>query len=116
MMPLLPSTPAWGLCRLSAQDHGYARFELGHGATLSIHTDPNALPSTTMIYFECADLDARHQALVAQGVVFDQAPKDTDWLWREARLRDPSGNPICLYHAGANRRFPPWRLDGKTAP
>jgi hydroxymethylpyrimidine/phosphomethylpyrimidine kinase len=32
------------------------------------------------------------------------------WLWREARLRDPSGNEICLYHAGANRRFPPWRI------
>jgi hydroxymethylpyrimidine/phosphomethylpyrimidine kinase len=32
------------------------------------------------------------------------------WLWREAWLRDPAGNAVCLYHAGANRRFPPWRL------
>ena len=40
-----------------------------------------------------------------------QAPVDQPWLWREARLRDPSGNEICLYHAGENRRFPPWRLE-----
>ena len=26
-------------------------------------------------------------------------------------LRDPAGNAICLYHAGENRRFPPWRVD-----
>jgi hydroxymethylpyrimidine/phosphomethylpyrimidine kinase len=32
------------------------------------------------------------------------------WLWREAWLRDPAGNSICLYHAGDNRRFPPWRI------
>ena len=32
------------------------------------------------------------------------------WLWREARLVDPSGNVICLYHAGENRLNPPWRV------
>ena len=32
------------------------------------------------------------------------------WLWREARLRDPSGNVVCLYHAGDYRRHPPWRV------
>jgi hydroxymethylpyrimidine/phosphomethylpyrimidine kinase len=32
-------------------------------------------------------------------------------MWREARLRDPDGNIIFLYHAGEARRFPPWRID-----
>jgi hydroxymethylpyrimidine/phosphomethylpyrimidine kinase len=31
-------------------------------------------------------------------------------MWREARLRDPSGNTIFLYRAGESRRFPPWRM------
>ena len=39
-----------------------------------------------------------------------RTPLDRDWLWREARLTDPSGNVICIYHAGENRRFPPWRI------
>jgi hydroxymethylpyrimidine/phosphomethylpyrimidine kinase len=32
-------------------------------------------------------------------------------MWREARLRDPSGNTIFLYKAGEARRFPPWRME-----
>jgi len=32
------------------------------------------------------------------------------WLWREARLEDPAGNVVCLYHAGSNRLDPPWRV------
>ena len=49
--------------------------------------------------------------LQAAGLVFDQLPTDQPWGWREARLRDPAGNAVCLYQAGENRRYPPWRLD-----
>ena len=42
--------------------------------------------------------------------MFDSGPEDQTWLWREAWLRDPDGNRLCLYHAGNNRRFPPWRV------
>jgi hydroxymethylpyrimidine/phosphomethylpyrimidine kinase len=38
-------------------------------------------------------------------------PRNQPWMWREARLRDPSGNIIFLYRAGEARRFPPWRID-----
>jgi hypothetical protein len=31
-------------------------------------------------------------------------------LWREAHLRDPDGNMLCLFYAGKNRLDPPWRL------
>ncbi|MDH3811648.1 MAG: VOC family protein, partial [Gammaproteobacteria bacterium] len=30
--------------------------------------------------------------------------------WREACLRDPAGNVICIFHGGENRRYPPWRV------
>jgi len=33
-----------------------------------------------------------------------------------APLRDPDGNELCLYHAGENRRFPPWRLASADRP
>ena len=61
-------------------------------------------------YFEVEDVDAVCDRLGEAGVVFDQAPADMPWLWREARLVDPSGNVICLYHAGVNRLDPPWRV------
>ena len=42
--------------------------------------------------------------------MIDVPPQDQSWLWREAYLRDPDENIICLFHAGTNRRHPPWRL------
>jgi hydroxymethylpyrimidine/phosphomethylpyrimidine kinase len=88
--------------------NGYARFEAGNGVTLSIHAD--GTPTGATVYFESRTLDAWVSSLKETGLIFDQMPKDEDWLWREARLRDPHGNIICLYSAGENRRFPPWRV------
>jgi predicted enzyme related to lactoylglutathione lyase len=91
----------------------YARFECRDGgATFSLHQAESSKTSETIIYFECDNLDAVYEKLQAQGIVFDQAPVDQSWLWREAYLSDPDGNVLCLYHAGSNRRFPPWRIDG----
>jgi uncharacterized glyoxalase superfamily protein PhnB len=63
------------------------------------------------VFFECEALDQEVARLQAAGITFDQLPTAQQWLWREARLRDPAGNAICLYQADENRRFPPWRLD-----
>jgi len=68
-----------------------------------------------VVYFECDDLDERVLALELAGVSFFYGPRDESWLWREARLRDPDGNAICLFRAGTNRRFPPWRLQHPPA-
>lgn len=89
----------------------YARFQATVGtASFSVHAvDALAEPPRTVIYFECAALDAQVAELKAKGVRFVQEPRDEPWLWREARLVDPSGNVICLYHAGENRLNPPWR-------
>jgi catechol 2,3-dioxygenase-like lactoylglutathione lyase family enzyme len=90
----------------------YARFECPNGdATFSIH-QTTALPAGdgVWVYFECDDLDQYVSELAEKGIVFDALPVDQTWLWREARLRDPDGNQLILYHAGANRLNPPWRV------
>ena len=90
----------------------YARMECPDGdATLSVHfTDVVQTDSNIVLYFECEDLDARVEQLKQLGVEFEEDPKDQDWLWREAYLRDPSNNRICLFYAGENRKNPPWRV------
>jgi len=90
----------------------YARFESPEGgATLSLHrvASPTRDPGVT-IYFECSPLDEVVADLESRGLVFDSGPVDQRWLWREAHLRDPDGNRTCLFAAGENRRFPPWRI------
>ena len=102
---------ALGLNQIVASEH-YARFELPDGnATLSLHVVDEVAASQALLYFECDTLDETVRDLMAAGIEFDSEPADQRWLWREARLRDPDGNPLCLYHAGKNRKHPPWRLD-----
>lgn len=96
----------------------YARFECPDGeATFSLHAVEEgggalagAAGNGVLVYFECDDLDARVARLVGDGFQFQLLPTDQRWLWREARLVDPSGNALCLFHAGDNRRNPPWRV------
>lgn len=100
-----------GLKLIVKADH-YARFELPEGgSTFSLHVAPAGPgPNAPVIYFECDDLDAVVARLEAEGVAFDLAPTDQRWLWREAHLADPAGNPLILYFAGENRTHPPWRI------
>jgi predicted enzyme related to lactoylglutathione lyase len=94
----------------------YARFVCPAGrSTFSVHRTAEPIASTTVVYFECDDVDAKVAELEARGIVFDRQPTDERWLWREARLRDPDGNPVCLYFAGTNRIDPPWKVDASTA-
>jgi catechol 2,3-dioxygenase-like lactoylglutathione lyase family enzyme len=103
---------ALGFTQIVSNLPSYARFECpAGGSTLSLHQLASVPPdSGVVVYFECDDLDTVCSALAARGIVFDSPPTDQRWLWREARLRDPDGNALCLYRAGANRRNPPWRL------
>jgi catechol 2,3-dioxygenase-like lactoylglutathione lyase family enzyme len=90
----------------------YARFECPDGnSTFSVEL-VDKLPNGPgiLIYFECRELNATIEKLKSLGIVFDSDPKDESWLWREARLRDPAGNRICLFYAGENRKNPPWRI------
>jgi hydroxymethylpyrimidine/phosphomethylpyrimidine kinase len=96
---------------VDSPDNQYARFEAG-AATFSIQCDADAeIGETVAIYFECDDLDERVERLARSGFPFEHGPRNQPWDWREARLRDPSGNTIFLYRAGEARRFPPWRIE-----
>jgi len=90
----------------------YARFECPEGdSTFSIHTVENPVAATgVVVYFECQDLDSRVERLLRDGFEFSRLPTDERWLWREARLSDPSGNVLCLFRGGTNRKNPPWRV------
>ncbi len=90
----------------------YARFMSTEGdATFSVHkVESLSHAPATVVYFETSALDETVRNLKARGFSFSQEPRDEPWLWREARLADPSGNIICLYWAGSNRVNPPWRM------
>jgi catechol 2,3-dioxygenase-like lactoylglutathione lyase family enzyme len=89
---------------LSIQDTGTANFSLQKGAANL------SLPSPIVLYFECDDLDRTVAELKSIGLTFDEDPADRPWLWRQAYLKDPNGNKICLFHAGKNRKDPPWKV------
>lgn len=101
-----------GLTLIVKSPH-YARFELPSGeATFSLHVADGEIPreNAPQLYFECLDVDLDIMRLKQAGVAIEREPVMQRWLWYEAWLRDPAGNQICLYHAGENRRFPPWRI------
>jgi catechol 2,3-dioxygenase-like lactoylglutathione lyase family enzyme len=102
---------ALGLHRIVATET-YSRFTCPDGdATFSLDVVSGPVPApSSLIYFECDDLDRRVADLMARGFEFDLEPTDQPWLWREARLRDPDGHALCLFTAGENRLNPPWRL------
>jgi hydroxymethylpyrimidine/phosphomethylpyrimidine kinase len=100
-----------GLRQIVDSPGRYARFECPGGATLSIHVEEGRQAGDALICLESDSLDAWVGRLRAAGIAFESGPEDQRWGWREAHLRDPAGNRLCLYHAGAYRRFPPWRLE-----
>ncbi len=90
----------------------YARFVCPDGqSTFSLSLAEEVTNSNDIhIYFECENLDKVVSQLKEKGLTFDEDPIDKRWLWREARLTDPSGHQIILYFGGENRINPPWRL------
>jgi len=102
---------ALGLTQIVHSPPRYARFESSTGSTLSIHSVESVADATGVtIYFEVDDVDAKVTELRGAGLEIDAEPVDQSWLWREATLSDPAGNVICIFHAGENRRHPPWRI------
>lgn len=102
-----------GLQQIVDSPH-YSRFECPNGdTTFSIHlVDDSFQPNEHYVtYFEIENLDGFVQQKRDLGMQFDQLPQDMRWMWREARLKDPSGNVICLFHAGEMRTNPPWRVN-----
>lgn len=90
----------------------YARLECPDGeSTLSVNiADPVVPANNIVLYFECENLDAEVERLKSLGLHFDEDPTDRSWLWRQAYLKDPNGNKVCLFYAGNNRKNPPWKV------
>jgi catechol 2,3-dioxygenase-like lactoylglutathione lyase family enzyme len=100
--------------KLIVKSPHYARFELPQGeATFSLHVVDGDIPreNAPQVYFEVEDVEFETRRLQLSGVAIEREPVQQSWLWHEAWLRDPAGNAICIFHAGANRRHPPWRIN-----
>jgi catechol 2,3-dioxygenase-like lactoylglutathione lyase family enzyme len=102
-----------GLTLIVKNEH-YLRFECPTGdSTFSVDLVDQVPDSEQVtLYFESEDLDRQYERLCQLGIDFEHPPTDQPWLWREARLRDPDGHRLCLFHAGENRGNPSWRLPG----
>ena len=93
----------------------YARFECPEGeATFSLSLESGEYRNGAVIYFEHEELDEWVLQLKSKGISFENDPTDESYLWREAVLKDPSGNKIKLYWAGENRLNPPWRVERRA--
>jgi catechol 2,3-dioxygenase-like lactoylglutathione lyase family enzyme len=100
-----------GLTLIVHTHDDYARFECpGGDSTFSLHR-VDQLPSSNgiWVYFEVPDVDKQIELMIEAGIDIEEQPKDQTWLWREAKLKDLDGNQIIIYHAGENRKNPPWR-------
>jgi catechol 2,3-dioxygenase-like lactoylglutathione lyase family enzyme len=99
--------------KLIVKNAHYARFELPEGdATFSLHVIDGAIPreNAPQLYFEVDNVEIEVRRLKGAGVTIERDPVRQTWLWHEAWLRDPAGNALCIFHAGENRRHPPWRI------
>jgi len=89
----------------------YARFSCPEGdSTFSLSLESEFFENHSVIYFENDNLEQLCQQLIKKGIVFEQQPTEQRYLWKEAILKDPSGNKIKLYKAGENRLNPPWKV------
>ena len=99
----------------------YARFECPvyegeEPATLSLHqVERVAEGEGVQVYFEVSDVFIEVGGRCMNGIHPLGEPERKDWRWTEAWFRDPAGNSVCLYSAGKNRRFPPWRVGEPVA-
>jgi catechol 2,3-dioxygenase-like lactoylglutathione lyase family enzyme len=90
----------------------YARFACPDGdSSFSLSLESDKFENKSVIYFEHEHLDELYQHLLQQGIQFVQPPTEQSYLWKEAILKDPSGNKIKLYWAGENRLNPPWKVE-----
>ena len=91
----------------------YVRLECPKGdSTFSIYSaEKRPEGNNITLYFEVDNLSVTVSALKQKGVIFNTEILDQPWLWHEAHLNDPDGNDIIIYHAGKNRKSPPWKIN-----
>jgi len=93
----------------------YTRFSCPDGnSTFSLSLESSEFENSSVIYFEHEKLDELCAGLTKKGFQFEQQPTEQRYLWKEAILKDPSGNKIKLYWAGENRLNPPWKVEKRV--
>jgi catechol 2,3-dioxygenase-like lactoylglutathione lyase family enzyme len=99
-LPLKVDGSGWGYCVF---DGGAAELVVEQVGDDAPAEDRGLVGRFTGLSFEVADAAARHQALQAQGVVFDGPPERQSWGGILATFEDPSGNTlqICQKPAAA---------------
>jgi len=98
-----------GFSVISQGGDGYARLRSPTGTTsIALHIDPKLKRAKEglRLYFEVKGLDALCRRMASAGVKFSQKPKDMEWGWRHAYLKDPDGHELSLY-ASHGRRLRP---------
>ncbi len=100
-----------GFKQVGESPPGYAKYLSPEGdVTLSLErVETVAELPNTILFVECQDLDMRVSELRTKGLVFESTPDDERWGWREAYLKDPRGNSVCLFNSGRERTTPPER-------
>ncbi|WP_179022458.1 VOC family protein [Winogradskyella forsetii] len=91
----------------------YARLQCPDGdSTFSIHqVEDLPINNSVTLYFEVENLSKTVSELQQKGITFNTEILEQSWLWNEVYLKDPDGNTIIIYHAGKNRKNPPWRIN-----
>lgn len=91
----------------------YVRLECPKGdSTFSIHSaEKRPEGNKITLYFEVDNLSVTVSELKQKGIIFNTKILHQPWLWHEAHLNDPDGNDIIIYHAGKNRKSPPWKIN-----
>ncbi|GGI58155.1 VOC family protein [Winogradskyella haliclonae] len=91
----------------------YVRFECPNGdSTLSIHkVDTLQNGDGISLYFEVENIEETVKTLKQKGITFTTNILEQTWLWNEVHLYDLDNNKIIIFHAGENRKNPPWRIN-----
>lgn len=84
--------------QLEGQSPDFVQFlPHGDGAIFALSREGHPTPTATIeLWWEVADVDAFHEALVKRGVEIISAPKDEPF-GRSLLVKDPEGNQVSLF-------------------
>lgn len=91
----------------------YVRLECPNGESTFSISKVNSLPEGNKItlYFEVDNLSKTVLDLKQKGITFNTEITEQSWLWTDINLTDPDGHKLIIFHAGKNRKNPPWRVN-----
>ena len=91
----------------------YVRLECPDGETTFSISKVDSLPEGNKItlYFEVDNLSKTVSDLKQKGITFNTEITEQSWLWTDINLTDPDGHKLIIFHAGKNRKNPPWRIN-----